>query len=462
VGIDGKPKAMARILLVDDEKMARTLYGDYLREAGHTVTAVGTFEEVQEALAAEPFDAVVTDLILPGADGMEVLRYTKERYPGIEVVVITGLDKVDPAVRAIKSGAAEYLVKPVAPEALQHAVRRALTTRDLLRENASLRQYVSLLEMGQRIATTLDRERLAIAVSSALEAQTLASAVLLLSREAGPLKLHGHSGLEPELVTELEPVLCEQLQGIRTPRALENVQVGYPHVLAFPASDGDLSLGQLVLFFSGAPPENVPEVAGFLARHYALALRNLGRFAEVEDLAYMDDLTHLYNMRYLHLVLDREVKASQQTQAPFSLLFMDLDHFKAVNDTYGHLVGSRLLVEVGRVLKSCVRERDVVVRYGGDEYVVVLRGTDSGGALRVAERIRRTMESHRFVPREGVTISLTTCVGVAGFPEHARDKGALLDMADRAMYRGKRGTRNVVYMAALDLEAPPAERKVAG
>ncbi|HYI01397.1 diguanylate cyclase [Hyalangium sp.] len=453
---------MARILLVDDEKMARTLYGDYLRSAGHVVTAVGRFEEFREALEAEAYDAVVTDLILPGADGMEVLRYSKERYPGIEVVVITGLDKVDPAVRAIKSGAAEYLVKPVAPEALQHAVRRALTTRDLLRENASLRQYVSLLEMGQRIATTLDRERLAIAVSSALEAQTLANAVLLLLREGGPLKLHGHSGLDPQVVEELEPVLCSQLQGIRTPRALDALPVPYEHVLAFPASDGELSLGQIVLFFSSAPPENVPEVAGFLSRHYAMALRNLGRFAEVEDLAYMDDLTHLYNMRYLHLVLDREVKAAQQTQGTFSLLFMDLDHFKSVNDTHGHLVGSRLLVEVGRVLKSCVRERDVVVRYGGDEYVVLLRSTDAGGALKVAERIRRTMERHAFVPREGIAISLTTCVGVASFPEHARDKGALLDMADRAMYRGKRGTRNVVYMAALDLESPPAERKVAG
>ena len=120
---------------------------------------------------------------------------------------------------------------------------------------------------------------------------------------------------------------------------------------------------------------------------------------------------------------------------------MDLDHFKAVNDTHGHLVGSRLLVEVGRVLKGCVRERDIVVRYGGDEYVVLLRNTDSGGALKVAERIRRTMENHHFMPREGISLSLTTCVGVASFPEHARDKATLLDMADRAMYRGKRGTR---------------------
>jgi two-component system, cell cycle response regulator len=452
---------MARILLVDDEKMARTLYGDYLRAAGHSVTAVGRFEEAREALEDSAYDAVVTDLILPGLDGMEVLRYAKERHPGIEVVVITGLDKVDPAVRAIKSGAAEYLVKPVAPEALQHAVRRALTTRDLLRENASLRQHVTLLETGQRIATTLDRERLTLQVSSAIESQTSASAVLLFTRDGAGLRLHGSTGLESELVATLEPLLARHLEDVRTPRALDGLPCPHPHVLAFPASDGELALGQLVLFFSSPPPENVPEVAGYLSRHYALALRNLGRFAEVEDLAYMDDLTHLYNTRYLHLVLDREVKSAQQTQGTFSLLFMDLDHFKSVNDTHGHLAGSRLLVEVGRVLKGCVRERDVVVRYGGDEYVVLLRNTDSGGALKVAERIRRTMENHRFQPREGLNLSLTTCVGVASFPEHARDKSALLDMADRAMYRGKRGTRNVVYMAALDLEAIPAERKAA-
>ena len=453
---------MARILLVDDEKMARTLYGDYLRAGGHTVTAVGNFEEMRDSLKAAPYDAVVTDMILPGADGMEVLRYTKERYPGIEVLVITGLDKVDPAVRAIKSGAAEYLVKPVAPEALQHAVRRALSTRDLLQENASLRNHVFLLEMGQRIATTLDRERLAIAVSSALEAQTLAGGVVLLLREGGCFRLHGSSGLDLDHVATMEPLLAGQLQAVHAPSTLEELPGGHSHVLAYPCSDGDQPLGHIVLFFSDAPPENVAEVASYLARHYAMALRNLGRFAEVEDLAYMDDLTHLYNMRYLHLVLDREVKSAQQAEGTFSLLFMDLDHFKSVNDTHGHLVGSRLLVEVGRVLKGCVRERDVVVRYGGDEYVVLLRGTDSGGALKVAERIRRTMENHHFMPRDGLSLTLTTCVGVASFPEHARDKASLLDMADRAMYRGKRGTRNVIYMAALDLEATPAERKVAG
>ena len=121
-------------------------------------------------------------------------------------------------------------------------------------------------------------------------------------------------------------------------------------------------------------------------------------------------------------------------------------------------MGSKLLVEVARVLKSCVRDQDVVVRYGGDEYVVLLRSTDSGGALKVAERIRRTMESHRFLAREGLSLTISTCIGVASFPEHAQEKASLLDLADRAMYRGKKGSRNVVYLAGENLEATPPAR----
>jgi diguanylate cyclase (GGDEF)-like protein len=205
-------------------------------------------------------------------------------------------------------------------------------------------------------------------------------------------------------------------------------------------------------------PEAAAAAATYLSRHLGLALHNVGRFAEVEDLAYLDDLTHLFNSRYLHLVLDQETKSALQVNQAFSLLFLDLDYFKSVNDTHGHLVGSKLLVEVARILKGCVRDNDVVVRYGGDEYVILLRSTDSGGALKVGERIRRSIETHHFLAREGFSLAVTTCIGVASFPEHASDKQSLLDMADRAMYRGKKGTRNVIYMAAKGLEATPAAR----
>src|SRR5690242_1729669 len=103
---------MARVLLVDDDPVARAVYGDVLGGGGHRVTQVGDADAARQVLGDGPFDAVVTDLLLPQSDGMELLRHIKERYPGVEVVVITALDKVDPAVRAIKSGAAEYLVKP--------------------------------------------------------------------------------------------------------------------------------------------------------------------------------------------------------------------------------------------------------------------------------------------------------------------------------------------------------------
>ncbi|HVE84562.1 MAG TPA: diguanylate cyclase [Myxococcales bacterium] len=448
---------MARILLLDDEKVARTVYADFLTVAGHEVSTFSSLHDAKLAMAEQPFDAVVTDLILPEGDGMEVLEYTRETHPGTEVIVITALDKVAPAVRAIKSGAAEYLVKPVAPEALQHAVARALSARTLLRENESLRRYVELLEMGQRISTTLDHERLMHTALSAFSQLTGAAAVVIAGRPRDGQSVQSSQGVEADVEAQLA-ARARQLDPGQRPVKLADPPAPFQHAWAFPATEGGTTFGHAVLLFTGKPPPTALSAATFLGEHLALAWRNLGRFAEVEDLAYLDDHTRLFNMRYLDLVLEREVKAAQQTTTPFSLLFLDLDFFKTVNDTHGHLVGSRLLVEVGRILKSCVRDNDVVARYGGDEYVILLRATDSGGALKVAERIRRTVETHRFLAAESLTVQITTCVGVASFPEHATDKAALLDMADRAMYRGKRSTRNVVYIAAVNLEPTPSQR----
>ncbi len=451
---------MARILLVDDEKVSRALYSDYLTGAGHSVTAVEGLEEAKGALSTGGYDAVVTDLILPKGDGMEILQHAKENYPGIEVVVITALNKVDPAVRAIKSGAAEYLVKPVAPEALQHAVMRALTTRQLLRENEQLRRDVELLETGQRIATTLDKERLLLTACSSFAQVTRADAVLLLIRQSsGDFRVEGLHGIERGAEAPYASAVHRTLDAeANNPFALDNVPSPYRVALVLPARDANTTYGFAVLFYRGHMPEGSRTSANYLSRHLGLALRNLGRFTEVEDLAYLDDLTHLFNVRYLDLVLDRKINDSKEQGSTFSLLFLDLDYFKSVNDTHGHLVGSKLLVEIARIIKGCVRDDDVVVRFGGDEYVILLHGTDSGGALKVAERIRRTIETHHFLAREGYGLSVTTCIGVASFPEHAQDKATLLDFADRAMYRGKKSTRNVIYIATTGLEATPPGR----
>lgn len=456
---------MAYVLLVDDDKVARAIYGDFLAGAGHQVVAVESGAEAKARLAKDKFDVVVTDLLLPQSDGMELLQYVKLHHPHTEVLVITALDKVDPAVRAIKSGAGDYLVKPVNPEVLAHAVTRALTTRALLKENESLRRHVELLETGQRISTTLDRDRLPNTTCAAFVQMCNADGALLVMNEDDGFHIEGSVGVSDD---ELPTITNALLEKVRTTLAkvsplgqeLPEGSAPAPYVSVFvsPALDGDRPLGAVVLLFKQRPDERTMDATPFLARHLSLALRNLGRFAEVEDLAYLDDLTHLFNSRYLDLVLDKEVKNATPADKPFSLLFCDLDYFKSVNDAHGHVVGSKLLIEVARIIKGCVRDHDVVCRYGGDEYVVLLRGTDSGGALKVAERMRRSIETHHFLAREGFSLQITTCIGVATYPEHAKEKDTLIDWADRAMYRGKKSTRNIIYLASNGLEATPEAR----
>jgi diguanylate cyclase (GGDEF)-like protein len=456
------------VLLVDDERFARTVYSDYLRGAGYDVEVAEGAESALVQLAYRRFDVLLTDIILPGEkDGLELLDAAKQLDPTIGVIVITALDKVDPAVRAMKAGASDYLVKPVTPEALQVSVQRCLSMRELLQENKSLREHLKLFETGQRIAATLDREKLVPMALAALSAQCVTPACVLLepAGEGGGWEVSGAHGLERAEAEKVRDAVREALPdltrdrpvAVRTPAGVG--PEGHGHLVCLPVSaEESVLVGAAAVLLREPLSEVVADGAAFLTRHLGLALANVGRLRQVEHLAFLDDLTHLYNTRYLDVALDRELGGGR----PFTLLFLDLDHFKAVNDQHGHLSGSRLLVEVGRVLRACVRDDDVVARYGGDEYVVLLAGIDSGGGLKVAERIRRAIEDHRFLSREGSRVRVTSSIGLASYPEHAATKAEILNLADRAMYRGKRSNRNVVYMASKDLPPAPARERATG
>ncbi len=453
----------ASVLLVDDERFARTVYSDYLRAAGYEVEVAPDAEAALGLLKQRRFDVLLTDVILPGSSGLDLLGIAKGLDPNLEVVVITALDKVDPAVRAMKSGASDYLVKPVAPESLQLAVQRCLSTRALLDENKSLRAHLKLFEAGQRIAATLDRDTLVPVALSAVAGSCRSPGAALFERASGgEWVLSGSHGLDfalgPELLRLCRPTLEELGEKPLRVELLpgELTELG-PRAILLPVTDEGRVVGAVAALVAGELDAPGAEAAAFLCRNLGLALRNLGRLKQVEHLAYLDDLTHLYNTRYLDLVLDREVQGGRA----FTVLFMDLDRFKLVNDEHGHLAGSRLLVEVARVLRSCVRDDDILVRYGGDEYVMLLVGIDSGGGLKVAERIRRAIEDHRFLSREGSRVRVTCSIGLASYPEHAKSKAEILDLADRAMYRGKRSSRNVVYMASHDLPPVPAGEREA-
>ncbi|PYR76482.1 MAG: hypothetical protein DMF86_12110 [Acidobacteria bacterium] len=219
--------------------------------------------------------------------------------------------------------------------------------------------------------------------------------------------------------------------------------------VAFPLDCRDRTLGALVAL-DRAPSAREPRfqdatLAALLAalEPGAFALDNALRLQRVEALSVTDDLTQLYNSRYLSQVLRRETKRASRSGRPLSLLFVDLDGFKAINDSHGHLSGSRALVEAAALIRASARETDVAARFGGDEFALVLPDTGSDGAVAVGERIRERLAVHPFLHDDGLDIHLTASVGVATLPDVAASAEGLIQAADEAMYavkdRGKNG-----------------------
>ncbi len=179
----------------------------------------------------------------------------------------------------------------------------------------------------------------------------------------------------------------------------------------------------------------------------AIAIENAILFQRTEQLTITDDLTKLFNSRYLNLYIGREIKRCKRHGIPLSVIFLDLDGFKSVNDAHGHLAGSRTLTEVGGILVDAVRESDILARYGGDEFVVVLPETPPSGALVIAERIRRAIECHVFLQDVGLEARISASFGIASYPDHALTPEGLIQKADQAMYRVKDRDKNGIEVA---------------
>ena len=204
---------------------------------------------------------------------------------------------------------------------------------------------------------------------------------------------------------------------------------------------------EIVNKLKGRFTEGDLEILLTLVEPCAIAIENAILFQRTEQLTITDDLTKLFNSRYLNVYLSRELKRCKRHGIPLSLIFLDLDGFKSINDQYGHLAGSATLAEVGAILAEALRESDILARYGGDEFVVVLPETPPPGALVIAERLRRAIEVHSFLQVQGLTARISASFGIASYPDHGLSPDGLIQKADQAMYRVKERDKNGIEVA---------------
>jgi diguanylate cyclase (GGDEF)-like protein len=222
---------------------------------------------------------------------------------------------------------------------------------------------------------------------------------------------------------------------------------GRPTRIQIVLGDQERPVGLLDMAFETALDDPGRATIETLAQPLAVAVRNGQTFERTTRLTFTDDLTALYNSRFMALYLEREIKRCRRMRSPLSLLFMDLDGFKNINDTHGHLAGSKTLVEVGAVLERTVRDADILIRYGGDEFVILFPETPLSGGLVIAERIRLVIGSTQFLESQKIDARVSASIGIAAYPESADDVRGLISSADRAMYEAKSLGKNRVVAA---------------
>jgi diguanylate cyclase (GGDEF)-like protein len=225
-------------------------------------------------------------------------------------------------------------------------------------------------------------------------------------------------------------------------------------IVAVPVKFRDTCLGVIELINCIGPDGFDPrdlKLLEALSDFAAIALENARHVKRIHELTITDDCTSLYNARHMGFILETEIYRSQRYNYEFSLVFIDLDHFKQVNDTHGHLVGSRLLAEIGSALKSRCRLIDFAFRYGGDEFVILLPQTSKENALNVARRLHKLIRGTTWLAAEGLNVRVTPSLGVASYPVDARTKEGLLHLADEAMYLVKNSNRDSVAAANMGI-----------
>jgi two-component system cell cycle response regulator len=452
----------ARILVVDDvEANVRLLEAKLTADYYDVITASDGPTALARAAADQP-DIVLLDVMMPGMDGFQVCRRLKDdpETRHIPVVLVTALDGRHDRIVGLEAGADEFLTKPVDDVALFARVRaltRLKQVMDELRQREASGRRMGLIEggairaaaggVGGRVLIVDDQERQAQRIAAELSIEhrpiiEMEPEKALLSAR-GPVDLliinavaRTFDGLRlaaqirSDEATRHLPVLTV-LDPDNRQRMVKALEIGVNDILARPIDPQELS---------------ARAKTQIKRKRYTDFLReNLDQSLE---LAVTDPLTGLHNRRYMTGQLKALVARMAHGGEPVSALLIDIDHFKPINDTYGHPAGDEVLKEFALRLATSVRAVDVLCRYGGEEFVVVMPDTRQEDAQRIAERIRLHVAGSPFRINAGSeTVSATISIGVAATQDPQDTPDALLQRADEALYAAKSGGRNRVVAA---------------
>ena len=456
-----------KILLVDDDPTIVGTLTRFLTRQGYAVTAAGNGREALAALQKEKIPLAILDLMLPDFSGLELLAHVRENSPDTEVILFTGLGALDSAVQALRLGAYDYLVKSELrlPD-LQSVVDRALERRRLALANRELLD--DLKRAREELAATRAREltqirRIGETLARPLTVQEWADGLLDLIWESLPLvflgiRLHDQENVPLNVVSRhlsgmllqaqeqfdqwLDCHLQQEIQAcLDTPARDISLSPPCPEVLRQRLQAGEV-LGLVAAVRDEPFSAEEVELFRIFALQGEAALKNLLLFEEVKNLAIRDGLTGLYNYRHFHEVLTHQVEVSRRYGWPLSLLFLDIDDFKNINDTLGHLEGDLVLKGLSGFLETHVRHADMICRYGGEEFVVLMPQSSQAQALRLADRLRAEIAATP-IPLSQGEVRITVSIGLATLEPHMRGED-LVKAADAAMYQAKQSGKNRV------------------
>ena len=392
----------------------------------------------------QPF-GVVVDLDSLNAPWEPELEIISARFPSSVRIGCSQNDSAQTAMGCLRAGFNDFLLKPVSPEELAWSIGKSAQKESLLQH---LEKHQSLLVRGiSQISNSTSPSLLKFhGVEYARKAIGGKYGAWIEETETG-VKV---SSTSPENIDETK-VLHQLPEPGVIPKLFFSDSIDGEMRTFLPSSN---KAGGLLIWGIEEPwSKDRLDDARTLFNYSEVSLLSLKKYEEVKQQTFIDDLTGLYNSRYLKFALNSAILKHEKSFKPFSVLFIDVDHFKRINDKHGHLVGSAFLVAIGKTIRNAVRKVDPVFRYGGDEFVVLLDERTEEGAREIAERVRKNVQNRVFLV-EGKRIQTTVSIGFAVYPDHTNEKDTLLELADKAMYEVKAKSRNAVHVA---ITPPPSE-----